>query len=148
MKILRTPDERFKNLPDYSFSPNYVEIDGLRVHYVDEGPPDAPPVLMLHGEPTWSYLYRHMIPVFKEAGYRAVAPDLVGFGRSDKPANISDYTYKMARGLDDGLVREAKPAEYHTCLPGLGFFHWFTARRRKFEALCPNCYWQWHVANR
>lgn len=94
MKILRTPDERFKNLPDYSFPPNYVEVDGLRIHYVDEGPPDAPPVLMLHGEPSWSYLYRHMIPVFKEAGYRAVAPDLVGFGRSDKPAKISDYSYQ------------------------------------------------------
>ena len=94
MKILRTPDERFGNLPDYSFSPNYADIDDLRIHYVDEGPPDAPPILMLHGEPSWSYLYRHMIPVFKEAGYRTVAPDLVGFGRSDKPAKISDYTYQ------------------------------------------------------
>ena len=90
MKILRTPEDRFENLPDYRFSPNYVELDGLRMHYVDEGPPDAPPVLMLHGEPSWSYLYRHMIPVFKKAGYRAVAPDLVGFGRSDKPTQVSD----------------------------------------------------------
>ena len=77
MKILRTPDQCFENLPDYSFSPNYIEIDGLRIHYVDEGPPDAPPVLMLHGEPSWSYLYRHMIPVFKAAGYRAVALNIV-----------------------------------------------------------------------
>ncbi|MFQ5606054.1 MAG: haloalkane dehalogenase [bacterium] len=95
MKILRTPDDRFKNLPGYNFTPNYIEVDGVRLHYVDEGPPNAPPVLMMHGEPSWSYLYRHMIPVFAEAGYRAIAPDLVGFGRSDKPAKISDYTYQQ-----------------------------------------------------
>ena len=80
MDILRTPDERFVNLPDYPFAPHYSEIDGLRIHYVDEGPRDAEPVLMLHGEPSWSYLYRKMIPIIVAAGYRAVAPDLVGFG--------------------------------------------------------------------
>ncbi len=98
MKTLRTPDDRFQNLADYAFDPNYVEIDdseggNLRVHYVDEGPRDADPVLLMHGEPTWSYLYRHMIPRFVAAGHRAIAPDLVGFGKSDKPTERSDYTY-------------------------------------------------------
>lgn len=93
MEILRTPDERFAGLPGWPFAPRYAEVDGLRIHYVDEGPPDAPPVLMLHGEPSWSYLYRKMIPRFVEAGFRAVAPDLVGFGRSDKPADVAEYSY-------------------------------------------------------
>jgi len=93
--LLRTPDDRFANLPDYPFEPHYVTLaDGVRVHFVDEGPRDAEVVLMLHGEPSWSYLYRHMVPVFAEAGLRAVAPDLVGFGRSDKPARPSDYSYQ------------------------------------------------------
>jgi haloalkane dehalogenase len=95
VESIRTPDERFANLPDYPFAPHYTEVDGLRMHHVDEGPPDARPVLMLHGEPTWSYLYRRMIPVFAAAGYRAVAPDLVGFGRSDKPTKIADYSYQQ-----------------------------------------------------
>ena len=94
MEILRTPEERFSDLPGYSFEPHYVEVDGLRVHYVDEGPRDAEPVLMMHGEPSWSYLYHKMIPVITAAGYRALAPDLVGFGRSDKPARREDYTYQ------------------------------------------------------
>jgi haloalkane dehalogenase len=99
MKTLRTPDEQFSNLPGYPFDPNYVEIpDGeggsLRMQYIDEGSHDADPVLLLHGEPSWSYLYRKMIPIITEAGYRAIAPDLVGFGRSDKPADRSDYTYQ------------------------------------------------------
>jgi haloalkane dehalogenase len=95
MEILRTPDERFANLPGYPFSPNYLDVAGkLRVHYVDEGPKDGAPILMLHGEPSWSYLYRKMIPVFAAAGYRALAPDLVGFGRSDKPGSPNDYTYE------------------------------------------------------
>jgi len=94
MQILRTPDERFENLVDYDFAPNYVEVDGLRIHYVDEGPRDGEVVLMLHGEPSWSFLYRHMIPLFVRAGHRAVAPDLVGFGKSDKPADRNDYTYQ------------------------------------------------------
>ena len=94
MEILRTPDERFADLPDYPFQPHYVEVDGLRIHYVDEGPPDADPVLLLHGEPSWSYLYRKMVPVLVGAGHRAVAPDFVGFGRSDKPAEREAYTYQ------------------------------------------------------
>src|SRR5436305_248757 len=94
MDVLRTPDERFTNLPGYAFTPHYLEVDGLRIHHVDEGPRGAPPVLLLHGEPSWSYLYRRMIPLLTAAGFRAVAPDLVGFGRSDKPASPADYTYQ------------------------------------------------------
>lgn len=94
MQILRTPEERFRNLPGYSFAPHYLDVDGMRVHYVDEGPRTAAPVLLLHGEPSWSYLYRKMIPVITAAGHRAVAPDLIGFGRSDKPLQREDYTYQ------------------------------------------------------
>src|SRR5438270_1947739 len=99
MDSLRTPDERFADLRGYPFDPHYVDVgDGeggtLRVHYVDEGPLGADPVLMLHGEPSWSYLYRKMVPVIVAAGLRAVCPDLVGFGRSDKPASRQDYTYQ------------------------------------------------------
>ncbi len=93
MNILRTPDSRFADLPDYPFAPHYVEIDGLRMHYVDEGATDAPVVLLLHGEPSWSFLYRYMIPPLAAAKLRVVAPDLIGFGRSDKPAARSDYSY-------------------------------------------------------
>jgi haloalkane dehalogenase len=94
MDILRTPDERFANLPAYPFVPHYVEVDGLRIHYLDEGPGAAAPTLVLHGEPSWSYLYRKMIPILTAAGQRVVAPDLVGFGRSDKPTRRDDYTYQ------------------------------------------------------
>jgi haloalkane dehalogenase len=94
IEALRTPDERFAKLPDYPFAPHYVDIDGLRMHYLDEGPRDGQPVLMLHGEPSWSYLYRKMIPIVTAAGLRAIAPDLIGFGRSDKPVRQEDYTYK------------------------------------------------------
>src|SRR6266850_813583 len=101
--VLRTPDARFALLPGFDCAPRYVEnlpgFDGLRAHYVDEGPADAARVfLCLHGEPTWSYLYRKMIPVFTQAGLRAIAPDLIGFGRSDKPVRRADYTY--ARHVD------------------------------------------------
>lgn len=99
MEFLRTPDERFANLPDYPFAPHYVQVDdteggSLRMHYLDEGPADAPVVLMLHGEPSWSYLYRKMIPIVTAAGYRVIAPDLIGFGKSDKPTQRTDYTYQ------------------------------------------------------
>jgi haloalkane dehalogenase len=99
MKVLRTPDARFQGLPGYPFSPHFADVpsgDGgtLRVHYVDEGPRDGAPVLLMHGEPSWSYLYRKMIPVLVDAGLRAVAPDLVGFGRSDKPTPRTEYTYQ------------------------------------------------------
>jgi haloalkane dehalogenase len=95
MKAVRTPDERFVGLPGYEFAPHYVEIDGLRMHYVDEGPADAEPILLLHGEPSWSYLYRKMIPPVTVAGYRVIAPDLIGFGKSDKPTSQIDYSYAV-----------------------------------------------------
>ena len=91
--VFRTPDERFENLPGFDFKPRYTDILGYRVHYLDEGPRDARPVLLLHGEPTWSYLYRKMIPVLSAAGLRVIAPDLIGFGRSDKPADKAIHTY-------------------------------------------------------
>ncbi len=93
MPVLRTPESRFENLPGYPFSPNYVDIGEFRMHYVDEGLEDAAPVLLLHGEPSWSYLYRHMIPPLAAAGHRVLAPDLIGFGRSDKPESKRDYSY-------------------------------------------------------
>jgi len=91
MKILRTPDKRFSGLPDFPYAPRYTEVDGLRMAHVEDG--NGPVVLLLHGEPTWSFLYRKMIPPLARAGYRAMAPDLIGFGRSDKPGAIVDYTY-------------------------------------------------------
>ena len=113
MEALRTPDARFTELPDFPFEPRYLEVpdgDGgtLRVGYVDEGPRAAEPVLLLHGEPSWSFLYRRMIPVLTGAGLRVIAPDLIGFGRSDKPAKPADYSYAahvdwMRQALFDGL---------------------------------------------
>jgi len=98
VEALRTPDDRFEGLPDFPFEPHHVEVDDgeggtLRVHHLDEGPAEGEVVLLLHGEPSWCYLYRHMVPVLTAAGHRVVAPDLVGFGRSDKPASRDDYTY-------------------------------------------------------
>jgi len=92
-KVLRTPDERFAALPDFPYRPKYVEVGALRIAYIDEGPRDAAPVLLMHGEPTWSYLYRKMIPGLVAAGHRVIAPDLVGFGRSDKPSHKADFSY-------------------------------------------------------
>jgi haloalkane dehalogenase len=99
MDILRTPDARFADLADFPFAPHYAEIanaggPALRLHYLDEGPPDAAPVLLLHGEPSWCYLYRHMIPPLVARGHRVLAPDLIGFGRSDKPTLRTDYTFE------------------------------------------------------
>jgi pimeloyl-ACP methyl ester carboxylesterase len=90
--FVRTPDECFDNLPDFPYLPHYVEIDGLRMHYVDEGPKDAEVVLLLHGQPDWSYLYRKMIPQILDSGYRVIAPDMIGMGRSDKPTDIHTHT--------------------------------------------------------
>jgi len=92
-EVLRTPEARFANLPDFPYTPRYTEVGGLRVAHIDEGPRDGQAVLLMHGEPSWSFLYRKMIPVLVAAGCRVVAPDLVGFGRSDKPANRGDYSY-------------------------------------------------------
>jgi haloalkane dehalogenase len=98
MDVFRTADERFENLPGYAFSPHYLDVDGLadttlRVHYVDEGSPHADPVVLFHGEPTWSFLYRKMIAPLVAAGHRVIAPDYLGFGRSDKPQSLDWYTY-------------------------------------------------------
>ena len=93
MKVLRTPDERFADLPDFGYPPRYADIDGLRVAYVETGPADGEPVLLLHGEPSWSFLYRKVMPVLADAGLRVIAADLAGFGRSDKPADVADHTY-------------------------------------------------------
>jgi haloalkane dehalogenase len=103
--VLRTPDERFAHLVDFPFQPCYVEVDGLRIHYLDEGPPNAAPILLMHGEPTWCYLYRKMIPVLTAAGHRCVATDLIGFGRSDKLASRQDYSYQFHVDVMNGCVR-------------------------------------------
>src|SRR4051812_36109582 len=99
MKVLRTPDARFAGLPDFPYRPHYAEIETgegtrLRLHYLDEGPRDGSPVLLLHGEPSWCFLYRKMIALLVARGHRVLAPDLIGFGRSDKPAARSDYTFE------------------------------------------------------
>lgn len=121
MQTLRTPDERFADLPDYPFAPHYVDVDDqdggtLRVHYLDEGPRNGHPILLMHGEPSWSYLYRKMIPTLVAAGHRCIAPDLVGFGKSDKPTAQSDYTYaRHVAWMQDAIVD-------HLDLRGTTFF--------------------------
>jgi haloalkane dehalogenase len=106
-EVFRTPDERFDALPGYDFEPHYTDIDGLRLHYVDEGPRDAAPIVCFHGEPTWAYLYRKMLPPLVEAGHRVICPDYAGFGRSDKPTDRRWYTYdrhvELVSRLLDGL---------------------------------------------
>jgi haloalkane dehalogenase len=105
MDALRAPDERFAALPGYSFAPHYLQgAGGLRVHYLDEGPPAAPVALCLHGQPTWSYLYRKMIPALIAAGLRVVAPDFFGFGRSDKPEEEATYTFFFHRDSIVALI--------------------------------------------
>lgn len=111
-EVLRTPDECFADLPGYPFEPHYVDVaadgvDPLRMHYLDEGPADGPVALLLHGQPTWSYLYRTVVPVLVAAGVRVIAPDNIGYGRSDKPATATDYTFarhvEWTRSLVTGL---------------------------------------------
>ena len=104
-EIFRTPDERFEDLPDYPFAPNYAEVDGLRLHYVDTGG-DGDPVVFLHGEPTWSYLWRKVIPPVRDAGFRCIAPDLPGFGRSDKPTDVGWYSYDRHVDVMAGLFEQ------------------------------------------
>ena len=105
MEFLRTPDDRFANLPGYNFEPHYVEVDGMRMHYLDEGPREAAPVLLLHGEPSWCYLYRKIVPILAAEGHRVLAPDLIGFGRSDKPVQREDYSYQRHVDWMTGFVR-------------------------------------------
>ena len=112
MRLLRTPDDRFSDLPDFPFEPRYAELADphggvIRVGYVEAGPSDGPPVLLLHGEPSWSFLYRKMLPVLASAGLRAIAPDLVGFGRSDKPGDLVDHTYARHVGWMRGFAFDA-----------------------------------------
>ena len=102
MDVFRTPDERFEGLPGYDFEPHYSEIDGLRLHYVDEG--EGRPVVCFHGEPTWAYLYRKMLGPLVEAGNRVICPDMAGFGRSDKPTDRDWYTYDRHSELTGGLL--------------------------------------------
>ena len=124
MKALRTPDDRFSNLPGYDFEPHYLEIDdseggSLRLHYLDEGPRDAAPVLLLHGEPSWCFLYRKMIPLLTAAGHRVIAPDLIGFGRSDKPVpdGLFEPVIRMLREHD-----VAAEINFHSNEPQEPFF--------------------------
>jgi haloalkane dehalogenase len=111
MEFLRTPDEQFAHLPDYPFAPKYSNVDDteggkLRMHYLDEGPADGPVVLLMHGQPVWSYLYRYMIPPLVDAGFRVIAPDLIGFGRSDKPSKQEDYTFaRHVSWMSDWLIQ-------------------------------------------
>lgn len=143
MKILRTPDAQFEGLPGYDFNPNYLTVDDgeggpLRMHYLDEGDKNGQVVLLMHGEPSWSYLYRKMIPGLVAAGYRVLAPDLAGFGRSDKPSERNDYTYQrhvdwmaqwlLAMGVNDivlfcqdwgGLIGLRLVAEHESLFSGV-----------------------------
>ncbi len=105
-ETIRTPEERFANLTDYPYSPNYVDVEGYRIHYVDAGPRDGDLILLMHGQPSWSYLYRHMIPLLTDAGYRVIAPDLVGFGKSDKPLKQSDHSYQMHVDVMTAFARQ------------------------------------------
>ncbi|MEH0167490.1 haloalkane dehalogenase [Paucibacter sp. JuS9] len=105
LQVLRTPEACFAQLPDFPYEPHYLEIDGLRYAYIDEGPRDGAPVLLMHGEPTWSYLYRKMIPGLVAAGHRVIVPDLIGFGRSDKPTERQVYSYAQhVRWMCDWLL--------------------------------------------
>ncbi len=113
-EVFRTPDDRFANLPGYDFAPNYTDVDGLRMHYLDEGPRSGPPIVCFHGEPSWAYLYRKMIGPLVDVGHRVVVPDYAGFGRSDKPTDRRWYSYdrhveltsRVLAGLDlqDAIV--------------------------------------------
>ena len=148
MQVARTPDERFEALPNFPFEPHYAEIDDgeggrLRVHYVDEGPRDGPTVLLLHGEPSWCFLYRHIIPQLVDGGCRVIAPDLVGFGKSDKPTEKSDYTYNrhvnwMQAAIIDHLVLRS----------GLGWIDRLATRRRKRVTVRESGDFEHRVANR
>src|SRR5436190_936640 len=101
-EVYRTPDEAFEGLPDFSFEPRYRQVDGLRLAHLDEG--EGQPVVICHGEPTWSYLWRKVIPPVRDAGHRCIAPDLAGFGRSEKPEDLGWYSYDRHTALMAGLL--------------------------------------------
>ena len=129
MDVIRTPDERFADLPGYPFEPHWTTVtaggegDSLRMHYVDEGPRDGAVIVLLHGEPTWSYLYRTMIPPLVDAGYRVLAPDLIGFGKSDKPAAHQRLHLPAPRRLGRGLDGHPRAGRHHAVRAGLGLAH-------------------------
>ena len=127
--FVRTPDECFEGLPDYPWEPNYAEVDGMRMHYVDAGDPDGEVVLLLHGQPDWSYLYRKMIPVLADAGFRVIAPDLIGFGKSDKPIKMAGFPSFTCR-LGRGVHRRARSRTITPDHAGLGLADRSTLRRQ------------------
>ena len=118
MDVFRTPDERFADLPGYDFEPHYTEVDGLRMHYVDEGA--GAPVVCFHGEPSWAYLYRKMLPPLVDGGHRVICPDLAGFGRSDKPTDRGWYSYDRHVEHVAGGAGHARPRGRHRGRAGLG----------------------------
>lgn len=125
MEVLRTSEERFEELPDFPYDPNYVLVENpwgplLRMHHIDEGPTDGPTVVMLHGEPTWSYMYRNLIPPLARAGFRVLVPDLIGFGRSDKPAAVEDYTYARMVTWTANWFNEVDPKQVSLILHDWG----------------------------
>ena len=151
MKTIRTPESRFENLKDYNFEPHYTEVDAgdgtpLRMHYVDEGEGEI--ILCLHGQPSWSYLYRHMIPLLTKAGYRVIAPDLVGFGKSDKPVNRADYTFANHVLWLKGFVEALDLSGATVGLPGLGKSHWSAGGRGKRGTICACSVGQWRLTRR
>ncbi|HUZ44234.1 MAG TPA: haloalkane dehalogenase [Acidimicrobiales bacterium] len=113
LPVIRTPEENFAALPDWPYEPHYFEVDGLRLHYLDEGPPDGPPFLLTHGEPTWSYLYRHWIRALVAAGFRVIAPDHIGFGRSDKVTDDDWYTIDRHVGVQRALIETLDLTRIH-----------------------------------
>jgi hypothetical protein len=136
VRYVRTPEARFKNLPEYSFNPHYALIDGLRMHYVDEGPRGGKVVLMLHGQPTWSYLYRKMIPSLVNAGYRAIAVDHIGMGRSDKPVELAFHTYELHVQRLKKIHLSNGFDENQPLLPGLGWSNEIEGGWRSARSLC------------
>ena len=134
-RIFRTPEYRFEGLKDYPFQPRFIKINNLQMHYIDEGPVDTRPVLLLHGVPAWSYLYRHLIRRIAGTGYRVIAPDLVGFGKSDKPGKVKDHTYKFHVELIADFISRLKLKEI------LLFFHdWGSLIGLRIAAMHPELF--------
>src|ERR1035438_8105653 len=121
MRVLRTPEDRFADLPDFRYAPQYAAVGGVRLAYVEAGPPDGEPVLLLHGEPSWSFLYRTVMAVLADEGLRAIAPDMAGFGRSDKPMNVSDHSYAHGRSDKPMNVSDHSYARHVEWIRALAF---------------------------